>query len=362
MDNNASTVVFWGPIIEKVGTEKSQFNTSRILQKLGYNTVFISFLREYPDNLGFSEIIRCPKRTTKLLVKLKYIAKARILNLILQFLCAFKIITGIPPFNKPIILHTSLSATLPILAARIKGIKTVSSIQGLPSFVYVDDKFSLWRRYEAVLRKFIWRRVYSKVTVYTISSDLRDILIKEGFENVTFIPNIVETTPKSILMKRSLTKIAIVGRISYQKNLPLLQYLIENLDGFSWDIFGSAYDHVGKEFVKRIQCLSNVKYHGHVKDPFEYTNAAFLMFPSLWDEAALTPIEAAKSGLVVIYSNKCFGANDFFINGHYELDLDMNLENLKDKVIELLCSNERQYFNDIYTEDVHEQKIKDLML
>jgi len=360
MENNLPTVILWGPIIEKVGTEKSQYNTSKILQKLGYKTVFIAYLNEYADNLGFSEVDRCSKKTTFLLLKLKKVAKARLLNFILQLLCSFKILLGLAPFHKPYILHTSLSATLPIIAARVRNIKTISSIQGLPSFVYVNENFSYWRQCEAFLRQKIWQLVYQSTVIYTISSDLQRILSNQGFENVSFIPNIVETTSKSVLVERSKSKIAIVGRISFQKNLPLLRYFIENINDVSWDIFGSATDAEGLEFLDVVCSFKNVKYHGHVHNPFEHTDAAFLMFPSLWDEAALTPIEAAKSGVKVIYSDKCFGANDFFENRYYELELGNSFFDTKQRVLELIDSNLSQPFKDIYTAELHAEAIKEL--
>lgn len=116
-------------------------------------------------------------------------------------------------------------------------------------------------------------------------------------------------------------KLITVGRLTYQKNYPMLlevaQRLLEKTDDWTWDIFGD-----GREYDELLQSIEEkgltgkVILQGNVSDLYDrYPQYGGIVMTSRWEGFPMVLIEAAAKGLPMISFDVPTGPNEIIEDG-----------------------------------------------
>ncbi|MBI2498674.1 glycosyltransferase family 4 protein [Candidatus Woesearchaeota archaeon] len=186
---------------------------------------------------------------------------------------------------------------LPIFKIKFK---TVATIHGIKGFKFYDNKF-LW----FIFKNFL--KFSDKIIVVSLAD--REILKKE-FNNMTYIPNGVDTKIYKEIKVRVSNKITFVGRIHEQKGIIYLlkafYEIKDKIPNFRLEIIGNINDYA-KELMNEFSD-SKILWRGFILDRKELfqelVSSYILVYPSLW-EALPWPalLEGLASGRPVISSN-----------------------------------------------------------
>jgi glycosyltransferase involved in cell wall biosynthesis len=146
-----------------------------------------------------------------------------------------------------------------------------------------------------------------------------------------FVENIVENNNfiknKNIYEKKIFNYI---GRISEEKNIPMMLYAFSKLDKSKWilNIYGSTndkrYECIIKNIIKSLNFCNNVIMHGFVKEKnILYLNCDYIILPSISEGSSYAIIEALSYSVPVI-AIKNVGDNNKIIDDYngYLIDID----------------------------------------
>jgi len=359
-----STVYYWSPCLNKVGTLKSTINSAISLSKYSnreYNVKIINSCGEWNEyeNLfkeNNIEILNFHFNYFKYLPKKGFIA-SRFSYLIIILLSAIPLLRLLKK-NQPdfIILH--LVTFLPLFLLNIFNFKTkfILRISGYP-------KLNFWR-------KFFWKISSKKIEKITCPTrDLIEQLKKLQIfktEKISYLPDAIinikdfinQVNYKNIEKKKEFKDkyFIAVGRLTRQKNF---SYLIDEFFEFSKKnknidllIFGDGeeknnlLDQISKKNLK-----DRVFLKGHSNYIYNYMkNAYAFILSSLWEEPGFVIIESAMSNLFVISSDCPNGPKEFLLNGEAGLLFSSNKKNELAKKLE--------EFRSLLKEEIKIKKIK----
>ncbi len=347
-----STVYYWSPCLNKVGTLKSTINSAISLSKYSnnkYNVKVINTCGEWNEYVNLFkesniEILNFHFNYFKYLPKKGFIA-SRFSYLIIILLSAIPLLRLLKK-NQPdfIILH--LVTFLPLFLLNIFNFKTkfILRISGYP-------KLNFWR-------KFFWKLSSKKIEKITcptrgLIEQLKKLQIFKT-EKIFYLPDAIINIKDFInqasyqnikKVKKFKDKYFIaVGRLTRQKNF---SYLIDEFFEFSKKnknidllIFGDGEEksnllnQISKKNIKERIFLM-----GHSNYVYNYMkNAYAFILSSLWEEPGFVIIESAMSNLFVISSDCPNGPKEFLLNGEAGLLFQSNKKNELTKKLEEFCN------------------------
>ena len=200
------------------------------------------------------------------------------------------------------IIHMHESFLFPFLKfIRKKCKKLVVTVHGMKGFKFYDNK-SFWPKFRKGLKKVD--------TLIAVSLDIKEILEKEGFSNVCYIPNGVnlKVYPK---ISKILNQISFIGRIHKQKGLVYLvkafEEVVKKYPKFKLILIGKKEGEYYKNLLRYIKenKIPNIEFLGFFSDEKQrvkilsesYAN----VLPSLWEGLPLTLFEclASKRPLII---------------------------------------------------------------
>lgn len=155
--------------------------------------------------------------------------------------------------------------------------------------------------------------------------------------------------------KPNLTKKTVfnyIGRISHEKNIPMLLYALSQFDCDKWmlNIYGDTHDkryytiiqNVWKSLPESIK--NQIIFHGFVSDKTTiYSDCDYVILPSISEGSSYTVIEAFNYNVPVIAIKNVGNNNNKIINGTNGYLVDFNLDFQLD-----------QDSNEIYVNNYHE--------
>ena len=211
-------------------------------------------------------------------------------------------------------------------------------IAGIHGFLRKD--VLLQRMYSPIFKKLLRKFRALHVT----NRETYTWLKKEGFNNVYFIPNGVDSDRFRLSrtsLKSELFNVLFTGRLSEEKGAALLVDIIHYVNTKSnslnlvFTIAGSG------ELAPRIEELENiydnVRYLGFVNPdilPDVYNSAQLYLIPSRMEGMPLRLLEAQSCGLPCLGSN-IFGISDIIIQGKTGFLVDLhNIKGFADTIVE----------------------------
>lgn len=139
---------------------------------------------------------------------------------------------------------------------------------------------------------------------------------------------------------KSSHKLITVGRLTYQKNYPLLlevaKRVLETNDDWSWDIFGDGreFDLINQSIQEK-GLTGKVVLRGNVPDLYDrYPSYSGIIMTSRWEGFPMVLIEAAAKGLPMISFDVPTGPNEIIKNAENgylipEGDTDIMVERIQ---------------------------------
>lgn len=126
--------------------------------------------------------------------------------------------------------------------------------------------------------------------------------------NTYVLDNYILNNKQSIAKKSSdVTNFIFVGRISSEKNIPMLLYALSLIDKTKWklSIYGECFCKKHEELINKILDLEklrdNVVFNGYIFDKnIIYNNCDYLILPSISEGASYCVLEALSYGIPVI--------------------------------------------------------------
>lgn len=219
-------------------------------------------------------------------------------------------------FGWPGIVHLNVvepAGVFALLLKRLKGIPYIVT-EHWSGYLPADgsyDKKGLLRK----LRRFITRLTIKQAeAVTTVSSSLKDAMLKHGLKNNYFVvPNIVDTDlfhPSGSTGTNSTKTILHVSLLSQEKNIPGILRAIKKLSLIRRDF---ELHIIGNDLEKRLEYLAGeleleglVFFHGLMpsdKVADHMRRADFFLMFSNYENSPCVILEAMASGLPVIATN-----------------------------------------------------------
>ena len=285
------------------GLERQIVRTACELSKSGFQTIILSYdnepsscFYEIPHNVRW---IKCgdgliPHSSAPLFLRLKQIYKLRKILIRLS-------ITHLVTFHHGIYPRSFLASLfLPIK-------KIVSERNSLKNYKYIQlSKFNLG---------FFSLYLSDKITVQ-LNSYILDY--PKGLRRkIEVVPNLLITNPEYKSPNLNGNTIAMMGRLSSQKNfVPLLDQClvdISNSKKLKIKIAGDGELRELFEFkYKKLISMGILELLGNIKDTQDFLqNSTIFCFPSLWEGYPNALVEAISAGLPIILTNRLSKLNDF---------------------------------------------------
>lgn len=202
----------------------------------------------------------------------------------------------------PEILHTHNTAGF------VYGV-AAGVIAGVPKIIHTRHG----QRFESSARQTRMFRLMSRWVdrVVTVSSDARRLTIEEGIEaeKTVAIRNGVDLNRFSMPTNRSLGRIAVVARLSPEKDIASLVHAVKIMAQQSvsphLDVIGDGSERESlQSLVTTFGLNDQVHFHGIRDDiPAVLADASIFVLPSLTEGISLTLLEAMASGLPVVACN-----------------------------------------------------------
>ncbi len=161
-------------------------------------------------------------------------------------------------------------------------------------------------------------------------------------------------------IKENPKRIISVGRLTYQKNYPLLikvaKTILSKFDDWSWDIYGDGPDRRDIEQLIGDAGLSKkLILKGQVSDIYDrYGNYSFLVNTSRYEGFSMVFLEATRSGLPIVSFDIECGPREIIKDGINGFLINPFDENKMIDAISYLCSNREkciEFSKNAYAED-----------
>ena len=177
--------------------------------------------------------------------------------------------------------------------------------------------------------------------------------------NLFVLTNVVQTNvflsdlSFSARSNKKATIFNFVGRISQEKNIPMLLYALAQIDKPNWilniygDTYNTRYYEIIKNIIKSLDLSNNVNLCGFVQDKLHiYTNCDYVVLPSVSEGSSYTILESLAFGTPVIACLNVGDNNDKITNGVSGYLIDLcgidNINNINN------INNDKIYANDYH--------------
>jgi len=326
-------ICFWTPYIGNVGTIKATIHSAEAIKKYAKDDVEIGLFKIHSEWEGYEKDIKQHnlniidfnlKKYFKTLPK--YGILSRITMIIIMLYSIPKLIKY---FNtsKPDTLISYLQGITPLISRMFSKHKPkiILSIQGLPSFLADAEIYStypLWKKIEAKLRIFIWKKIYLKADkIITLTQKTQKNLIEllnSNKDKIIYIPNpIIDDT----ILQRSKEKIdealflendyvLAIGRYTRQKDFTTLikafKIVLEKQPNIKLIILGEGEERIQlQSTIDDLNLTDSIYLYGFVTNPYKYlAKARLFVLSSLWEDQGHTLVEAVSLKVPVL-STKC---------------------------------------------------------
>lgn len=313
-------IIYWAPYMGKVGTIKAVINSARAMKQFGNNEVYI--IKAYSEWEGCEDEIRniganvIDFKLKKIFPKLPEHNLGFRISMIVIMLFSLSKLIKVYNSHKPDIVIANLLILPALIAkmfARNKPVFIVS-MQGYPKFLEnsLEYGYSHYKKYENMIRKFLWQTFYKKADLFVAMSEktkklvCRELGINEN--RIGLIPNpIIDETiverSKDVIdhewYKNKLRPIIIgVGRLTEQKNFRTLirafSLVMEKIDA-RLVLLGEGEDRsMLEDLVRDLRLEDHVWMPGFVDNPYNYmARSDVFVLSSLWEDPGHVIIEAA---------------------------------------------------------------------
>lgn len=122
-----------------------------------------------------------------------------------------------------------------------------------------------------------------------------------------------------------------VGRLSPEKNIPMLLYSFAEIDKTKWvlNIYGNTTDEryycIIKNVIASLNIIDNVIFHGFIEDKnIIYSNCDYIILPSISEGSSYALIESLSYGIPVIAINNVGDNNERITEGQNGYLIDIN--------------------------------------
>ena len=140
-------------------------------------------------------------------------------------------------------------------------------------------------------------------------------------------------------------RIISVGRLTYQKNYPLLinvaKVILSKYNNWSWDIYGEGSDrHIIEKLIFENGLTDRLVLKGQVDNLYErYGEYSFYVITSRYEGFGMALVEANRAGLPIISFDVECGPKEIINNGVNGLLIEPLNENKMIEAISFLCDN-----------------------
>ena len=196
-------------------------------------------------------------------------------------------------------IHDNLNYFLaPLLMLFSYKYKTIISVHGMSGFKFYDNKF-LWFLFKNALKHA------NKLIAVNLEDKKR--LEDEGFKDITYIPNGVDTSIYKNINPKIEKKITFIGRVHEQKGIIYLLKAFKSIKtDYKLEIIGDTDNDYATRLMLEYDC-ENIIWRGSIKDRKEIVrslkSAQCIVLPSVFEGLPLTLFEALASGRPVIVSD-----------------------------------------------------------
>ncbi len=152
-----------------------------------------------------------------------------------------------------------------------------------------------------------YRELKSADAHLAINKKIANQLMERTSRHVIEVTNSIDTSRIVYSDSRDTNKLAYVGRIAQEKNIPFLLDVLK-LSSPEWtlDVIGDS-DEIGsgvrilRDYCKQIGVEDRVTFHGWIDNPWELLTDTFaLVLPSIHEGSPLVAVEAMLCGMPVI--------------------------------------------------------------